>query len=101
MIWRDPIYVDGKCPKCGSRVTMEPDCPGYPRRNPDGTETVMVCQPTTSCGNATLYECEHQDDEESDFCGWWFRTHNNRSTTNYHGIAIGPAPTEWEAKDQF
>lgn len=55
-------YIEETCPSCGGKVFTEPSCPGIKR---DGT--VMVCNPPSSCGNATEFICDEDE------CGWWYR----------------------------
>jgi len=92
-----PWLVDEKyrCPNCGSRLEYEPDCAGYPSRNPQtGRETVMVCVP--GCGGAYYLQCSNQA------CNYWYREPNRRSNTFYvhgdHAVLIGMRPVwfdEW------
>lgn len=60
---------DQRCPKCGSLVRQDVDCPGYGTPRELGGTGVKVCHPV--CGNAWLYECT------SDACDWWFRDPTN------------------------
>ena len=92
MLNDEPWYAPGPCPKCGARVKIEPDCPGY--SGPGYSGCMMVCWPP--CGNATLYRCERwlqEPDEDPPYCDWEYRVPNNRRD------AQGPPPTEWAATD--
>lgn len=61
----EPIYCDDdqRCPRCGGRVMVEADCPGYGTPRDQGGKGVLVCWP--ACGNAMRYDC--------DDCEWWYR----------------------------
>lgn len=84
-----------RCPTCGAFTKYYADCAGYlgKARKSDGTyyETVLVCNPPSSCGGATLYECTDES------CGWWWREPNNRAIKSWNGtlrvyIEMGPEP---------
>lgn len=91
-----PLRVEGAthvCPECGSPVDHELDCAGYPSKDINGVERVMVCYPP--CGGADYFECSNQT------CFWWYRTPNRRKDTFYvhgqHDVPMGVSPTWLEA----
>ena len=87
----DIWYADEPCPRCGKRVRVSFDCPGY-------GDPVMVC--AYGCSNATLFECEDAA------CGWWWREPNHRKASRhaYDGtdrqIEMGP-PATWVTSERY